>query len=75
MKFLIKRASFPDNRQQPCKDAKLKREIYFRSGEYRDTEWEIEINHFDELMRLIEEVGDIVITKDNKIIIYDDYIE
>ena len=65
MKFHITRASdlHQKGEYKPCENAFKEEGI-----------WYIEINSFDDLMDLVEEVGQIIIRK-GWITIYDDYVE
>jgi hypothetical protein len=54
----------------------MKFKVYQASTGYFNLREEIEINTLEDLMRFIEECDEqIIISKDKKIIIYDDYIE
>lgn len=69
MKFLINRASDYENKAQPCKNAKL--EPIQATGYNK---YSIELESLDDLQRLIKEVGELIVYED-KITIYDEYIE
>ena len=68
-KFIICRASEWEQKNSPCDGAVLVKENESWN------EWEIEINSLDELLALMDRVGDNLIIGRNNITIYDDYVE
>lgn len=70
MKYEISRASDWTGEEKPCSQA-----VYEGKEEWGDNIWTIEINSLADIDALINEVGEIIIYPENKIKIYDYYIE
>lgn len=76
MQFKIERASSFDSKVRPCEGATEQRH-YYSDGEGYWSEWFIEINTLDDLIKLGDKCGYelIIDTEDKEILIYDNYIE
>lgn len=72
MKYRISRTSDWQGDEKPCKNAILEDKI--SKNTYHLNVWEIDISSLKDLYELIDEVGRIIIEKEN-IEIYDDYRE
>lgn len=70
MRFRISRVSDYSGEEQPCSNA-IKEGI----DEHGSNMWWVNIDSLDDLYKLIEEVGTIIIDPNNEIEIYDEYRE
>lgn len=73
MKFVIYKASDGFNSYpKPCEKAYLKPT---GNGFYQFAKWEVEINSLEDLLSLMKETDNELILSEDRIIIYDDYVE
>lgn len=74
MKFYIYKASdgFREY-EKPCEKAIPANPM--DDGFYRWVQWRIEINSLEDLINLMKETNSEIILSENRIIIYDDYVE
>jgi len=77
MKFEIDRASSISNSKSPIDGAVFEK----ASNRYQEDHWYIEISSLDDLIKLNDKYGDIILmqkgihTNNRRIVIYDDYVE
>jgi len=73
MRFRVERTSDWAGEKSPCRGCRFVQD-HDENGDPVNV-WEIEINSLDELMKLVDDNGAIIIGKDKSIEIYDAYRE
>jgi hypothetical protein len=83
MKFQVSRVSDHTDKEKPCNGA-VPLEVYYHDGTPRENHgWSIELNSFEEMLKLMDEVDqDVIVSREAiwakgmpNIYIYDDYYE